>query len=201
MAEEARSEYQQAVFGALSVMFVDKYCRDAYRDVEPSFDTIFSFCELHEAAPEALEGERRSIAARVLCMVCYRDSDVRKSLVNQGALARILELANTKGPGATHVNLCMMTIVAILVLDEAAMELIRIRKEAPMMFEGCVAQLQLAIDTLDPEVEVGEGGLHVDRKLVISMAECAAQGERTLRPSGLGAVRVCPLLPRPFCPL
>lgn len=149
--EELRHQYQTCIFGALSVMFVDQVCRERYCEVEPDFETLFSFCDVHDGAIEHFEADRRSFVSRILCMIAHRDATIRRSIVLNDCVQRILDLTHTDGPGSNHVNLCMMTIIAILVLDEDAMELLRIRKQAPIVFEACVKQLGICIEMLDPD--------------------------------------------------
>jgi hypothetical protein len=61
-------------------------------------------------------------------------------------LTRILCCPPSQGPGASQVRFCVAALLATLILDEPAMELIRERKEAPVLFE---ASLQMLTETME----------------------------------------------------
>ncbi len=50
------------------------------------------------------------------------------------------------------IQFCAASLLATLVLDDDAMELIRDRGEAPLMFEACIVLLQSTMGKLKREV-------------------------------------------------
>lgn len=51
------------------------------------------------------------------------------------------------------IQFCMASLLATLVLDDDAMELIRERGEAPILFESCIVLLTSTLDKLHAELD------------------------------------------------
>jgi hypothetical protein len=64
------------------------------------------------------------------------------------------------------VQFCMASLLATMVLDEVAMEMLRDRGEAPLLFEACITLLNDTLEKLHAEIErqaiVEEGGEYDD---------------------------------------
>jgi hypothetical protein len=66
---------------------------------------------------------------------------------------------NTQGPGENLLQFCAASLLATLVLDDDAMEVIKERGEAPTMFEACIVLLQSTLHKLKREVARFHGTL------------------------------------------
>eukprot|EP00198_Chlamydomonas_reinhardtii_P003541 XP_001692877.1 flagellar associated protein [Chlamydomonas reinhardtii] len=149
-----RNKYQSFLLGALSVLLIDRNCRRAYLQQEPEFGTLF---------------------------VLARNLD---GLIASGALRNVISLLNPKGPGENMIQFCAASLLATLVLDDDAMELIRDRGEAPLMFEACIVLLQSTLGKLKREVQRFYGQLTpeeaastppFDVELGVRLGEAASQ--------------------------
>ncbi|CAG9462609.1 unnamed protein product [Pedinophyceae sp. YPF-701] len=169
-------DYQEALLGALGVLFVDRLARMSYLKVEPSLDTLLRFCENESGPNPAWIAERRSLAARCVCMMVHRDPDVRATMARgQGVLERVLALieVDAAGPGAAHVKLCFVTVLAIMVLDDVVMEYIRVHGLAHRLFSACLTTLDQMVKIMTPGDEIYR--LMPDPRAVLAMAEGLSQ--------------------------
>ena len=64
------------------------------------------------------------------------------------------------------IQFCMASLLATLVLDDDAMELIRERSEAPLLFEACIVLLTSTLDKLHVELERQLSGYYEDETQV-----------------------------------
>lgn len=58
------------------------------------------------------------------------------------------------------IQFCMASLLATMVLDDDAMELIRERGEAPILFEACIVLLTSTLDKLHAELDRRLGGYY-----------------------------------------
>ncbi|KXZ56071.1 hypothetical protein GPECTOR_2g953 [Gonium pectorale] len=182
--EAQRNRYQAFLLGGLSVLLIDRNCRRAYLQQEPEFGTIFALAKnLEGYSPEAAAA-RREAASKLLTTMVQRDADARRSLIASGALRNVISLLNPKGPGESMIQFCAASLLATLVLDDDAMELIRDRGEAPLMFEACIVLLHSTLTKLKREVARFYGQLseeeaaaspQFDVELGVRLAEAASQ--------------------------
>ncbi|GIL66635.1 hypothetical protein Vafri_20126 [Volvox africanus] len=182
--EAQRNRFQSFLLGALSVLLIDRNCRKAYVQQEPEFGTLFMLAKnLEGYAPDAAAA-RRETAAKLLTTMVQRDADARRSLIASGALRSVISLLNPKGPGESMIQFCAASLLATMVLDDDAMELIRDRGEAPLMFEACIVLLHSTLGKLKREVarfygqltpEEMEATPTFDVELGVRLAEAASQ--------------------------
>ncbi|GFH26691.1 uncharacterized protein HaLaN_24880, partial [Haematococcus lacustris] len=103
---------------------------------------------------------RRETAAKVLTSLIQRDGDARHSLIASGSLRSVLALLNPTGPGSAIIQFCMASLLATMVLDDEAMELIREREEAPILFEACIVLLTSTLDKVYEELDRRTGAYY-----------------------------------------
>lgn len=89
----------------------------------------------------------------------------------QGQLKTLTTLLEAEGPGAVHVQFCMASALATLVLDEEVMHAVRARGEAPMLFVHAIEILKGALARLDAAAPQPPD----DPDLTVRMAEAMAQ--------------------------
>jgi hypothetical protein len=157
-------------------MVVDRGSRRHYVTLEPALKTLFDFCESDVVIEKAWLPERRSLAARVICMLVHRDPVVRSGLIQvPGVLETILRLVemDNREPGATHVKLCIITALAILIMDDAVMEYIREKGMARRLLEACLTALENTVEILIPGHPL-HPRTDVERKCYLSITEGVA---------------------------
>ncbi|GFH14010.1 uncharacterized protein HaLaN_09983 [Haematococcus lacustris] len=93
------------------------------------FSTLFMLARSATGYRQEDEIARRETAAKVLTSLIQRDGDARHSLIASGSLRSVLALLNPTGPGSAIIQFCMASLLATMVLDDEAMELIREREE------------------------------------------------------------------------
>lgn len=72
------------------------------------------------------------------------------------SLTRTLCCPLPQGPGAGQVRFCIAALLATLILDEPAMELIRERKEAPVLFEASLQMLTESMERIRSDLAARE---------------------------------------------
>lgn len=91
---------QACVLGALSVLIVDRACRDALVAAEPSCATLFELCSNLEGYEDrAWIATRREAAAKAILSLLQRDHSARTELTMMGGIAQILALLEAKVGG------------------------------------------------------------------------------------------------------
>lgn len=91
---------QACVLGALSVLIVDRACRDALVAAEPSCATLFELCSnLDGYEDRAWIATRREAAAKAILSLLQRDHSARTELTMMGGIAQILALLEAKVGG------------------------------------------------------------------------------------------------------
>lgn len=85
------------MLGALSVLIVDRACRDPLMAAEPSCATLFELCSNLEGYEDrAWAATRREAAAKAITSLLQRDHDARKELMMMGGISQILGLLDSK---------------------------------------------------------------------------------------------------------
>ncbi len=82
-----------------------------------------------------------------------RDHEARESLIQSGAMKQVLIHINPEGPGKYMLQFCMASLLATMVLDDVAMEMVRDRGDAPVLFEACIVLLSSTLDKLHVELD------------------------------------------------
>ena len=179
MEQHVWSQYEEAILGALGVLFVDKGARESYIKVDPQCKALIAMCrgELVEGGPPAeYIAHKKSLAARALCMLAHRDPDIRLHIMkSDGILNAVLELTDMdpSEPGASHVKLCMATILAIIAIDDPCMEHAREAKLVIPLFATALKVLGDTLDYLIPDSPTYKG---IDAPVVcMAIAEGMAQ--------------------------
>jgi hypothetical protein len=175
---------QACVLGALSVLIVDRACRQPLIAAEPSCGTLFELSsDLEGYEDRSWAATRREAAAKAVTSLMQRDHDARSQLIMMGGINQILAqleakvrclheaLLNThhvvlfhglfpaapcgvwlmfflhrltQGPGHSKVQFCMAALLATLVLDEQAMEILQQRGEGHLVFEAALKLVGLS---------------------------------------------------------
>jgi hypothetical protein len=92
------------VLGALSVLIVDRACRQPLIAAEPGCATLFELSSNLEGYDDvAWSATRREAAAKAITALLQRDHDARMQLMLMGGLSRILALLHAKVIDALHV--------------------------------------------------------------------------------------------------
>ncbi|MEW5306191.1 MAG: hypothetical protein WDW36_008675 [Sanguina aurantia] len=152
ITQHMRDQFQAFLIGALAVQMVDRTCRRPYLALEPDFATLFSLCANLDGYGDAAAANRRETSAKMLASVVQRDPAGRRCLVSSGSLKSVLALLNPVGPGSGMVQFCAASLLATLVLDDDAMDLVRGRAEAPLMFQACILLLGSVLGRMLAEV-------------------------------------------------
>ncbi|GMH33927.1 hypothetical protein BSKO_01761 [Bryopsis sp. KO-2023] len=178
--ESQRDDLQAFVLGSLSVLLVDRVCRAPLIALEPDLNTIVTMCQDLEGYNEKWGLERRVVACKMLTGIIQRDHEVRMKIIDNGRIKIILELLNGKGCGSKMIQFCMASILATLVLDDDAMELINTRKECTLMMEWCLVLLARTIESLRPndkqlDPSKTQEEVELDRNVTVRIAEGCAQ--------------------------
>jgi hypothetical protein len=84
------------------------------------------------------------------------------------------------------IQFCMASLLATMVLDDDAMDLIRERDEAPILFEACIVLLTSTLDKLHAELERQLTGYYPEDAMVGREEGRVRRGEE-----GEKAVCVC----------
>lgn len=90
----------------------------------------------------------------------------------QNNILSLMDMPATQ-PGAAHVKLCMITVLAIMVLDDPCMEYIRTSRKAHPVFSACLRVLQEVLDMLTPGTAVYR--MIPEPRVCLAMAEGLAQ--------------------------
>lgn len=85
------------MLGALSVLIVDRACREPLIAAEPSCATLFELCsDLEGYDDRSWAATRREAAAKAITSLVQRDHDARMQLVLMGGIQQILHLLEAK---------------------------------------------------------------------------------------------------------
>lgn len=96
-SQTQRNQLQACVLGALTVLVVDRACREPLVDQEPGCGTLFEMChDLVGYEDGVWAAARRTTAANALASMVQRDQVVRLNLVLMGGIPRILELLQAR---------------------------------------------------------------------------------------------------------
>lgn len=88
---------QACVLGALSVLIVDKACRQPLIAAEPACSTLFELSSNLEGCEDhAWVAARREAAAKAITSLLQRDHEARKELMLMGGINSILSLLDAK---------------------------------------------------------------------------------------------------------
>ncbi|WIA12059.1 hypothetical protein OEZ85_012136 [Tetradesmus obliquus] len=158
ITQAQRNQLQACVLGSLSVLIVDQACRRPLISMEPGLDTLFSLSmPLPGYADKAWAAARREAAAKAITSLVQRDHDARMQLMMTGGVPKLLALLDSKGPGHARVQFCVASVLAILVLDDAAMEVIKQRGEGHLVFEATLRLLSHVLTAVKFSLAVGDG--------------------------------------------
>ena len=150
--ENVWAQYQESLLGALGVFFVDREARVKYLELDPDLSVLIRMCvgDPEPGSPAwPWVAHRKSLAARAVCMLAHRDPQIRLYIVqHKETFLQLLELMSmdAASAGAIHVKLCMITVAAIMVLDDPCMEAIR---KAGWSNEFYQAGIKVLIDVLE----------------------------------------------------
>lgn len=88
---------QACVLGALSVLIVDRACRQPLIAAEPSCATLFELSSnLKGYQDRVWAATRREAAAKALTSLLQRDHDARTQLMMMGGINQVLSLLDAK---------------------------------------------------------------------------------------------------------
>jgi hypothetical protein len=88
---------QACVLGALSVLIVDRTCRQPLIEAEPSCGTLFELASNLEGYEDrAWAGLRREAAAKAITSLVQRDHEARTQLMMMGGINQVLTLLEAK---------------------------------------------------------------------------------------------------------
>lgn len=88
---------QACVLGALSVLIVDRACRQPLIAAEPGCGTLFDLSRHLEGYEDrAWAASRREAAAKAITSLVQRDHEARTQLMLMGGISQVLSLLDAK---------------------------------------------------------------------------------------------------------